>query len=92
MGTLTIRRLDDETKTRLRLAAALKGVSMEEEARTLIAAAFSDKAKRKTSNLTATQIMDMARALPDENPVDDRFRTMTQKEISDVLNGEFEGL
>ena len=33
MGSLTIRRLDDETKARLRLSAAAKGISMEEEAR-----------------------------------------------------------
>ncbi len=33
MGVLTIRKLDDDTKTRLRLAAAAKGISMEEEAR-----------------------------------------------------------
>ncbi len=33
MGSLTIRKLDDDTKTRLRLSAAAKGISMEEEAR-----------------------------------------------------------
>lgn len=33
MGSLTIRNLDDGTKTRLRLSAAAKGISMEEEAR-----------------------------------------------------------
>lgn len=33
MGTLTIRNLDDTVKAKLRLAAAARGVSMEEEAR-----------------------------------------------------------
>jgi antitoxin FitA len=33
MGSLTIRKLDDDIKTRLRLSAAAKGISMEEEAR-----------------------------------------------------------
>lgn len=39
MATLTIRRLDDEVKRRLRVRAAAKGRSMEEEARSIIAAA-----------------------------------------------------
>lgn len=33
MGSLTIRKLDDDTKNKLRLSAAAKGISMEEEAR-----------------------------------------------------------
>ncbi len=33
MGSLTIRKLDDDTKSKLRLSAAAKGISMEEEAR-----------------------------------------------------------
>jgi antitoxin FitA len=33
MGSLTIRKLDDDIKTKLRLSAAAKGISMEEEAR-----------------------------------------------------------
>jgi len=36
MATLTIRRLSDATKTRLRVRAAEKGRSMEEEARRVI--------------------------------------------------------
>ena len=91
MGTLTIRKLDDNTKTRLRLSAARKGVSMEEEARNLIAAAVSLDAG-KPSGLSAAQIMAMARALPEEEPIDIRFKTMTSKELSDVLSGEFDGL
>ncbi len=39
MATLTIRNLDEDTKTRLRIRAARHGHSMEEEARTLLAAA-----------------------------------------------------
>jgi antitoxin FitA len=33
VGSLTIRKLDDDIKTKLRLSAATKGISMEEEAR-----------------------------------------------------------
>lgn len=36
MGTLTIRNLDDTVKQRLRERAAARGVSMEEEARTIL--------------------------------------------------------
>ncbi len=39
MATLTIRNLDEDTKARLRVRAARHGRSMEEEARTLLAAA-----------------------------------------------------
>ncbi len=36
MASLTIRQLDDDTKTRLRLRAAQNGRSMEDEARTIL--------------------------------------------------------
>ena len=36
MASITIRKLDDEVKTRLRLRAAANGRSMEEEARTIL--------------------------------------------------------
>jgi plasmid stability protein len=39
--TLTIRKLDEKTKTRLRLRAAAHGTSMEEEARTILRAALA---------------------------------------------------
>ena len=37
MGSITIRNLDDEVKTRLRVRAASNGRSMEEEARRILA-------------------------------------------------------
>ncbi len=40
MASITIRRLDDETKARLRVRAARHGRSMEEEARNLLRAAL----------------------------------------------------
>ncbi len=39
MASITIRKLDDEVKTRLRLRAAANGRSMEEEARTILRSA-----------------------------------------------------
>jgi len=40
MATLTIRQLDEKTKTRLRIRAAHHGRSMEEEAREILRAAL----------------------------------------------------
>lgn len=42
MGTLTIRNLDDPLKTRLRLRAAARNRSMEEEARQILRAALQE--------------------------------------------------
>lgn len=44
MGTLTIRNLDDPLKTRLRLRAAARNRSMEEEARQILRAALQEAA------------------------------------------------
>ena len=50
MATITIRRLDEPTKTRLRIRAAGHGRSMEEEAREILKVALTtDEASR--SNL-----------------------------------------
>jgi antitoxin FitA len=46
MATLTIRNLDEDTKTRLRIRAAKNGRSMEEEARTLLATAVRSRPGR----------------------------------------------
>jgi antitoxin FitA len=43
MASITIRNLDERTKTRLRLRAARHGHSMEQEARTLLRAALGDE-------------------------------------------------
>jgi antitoxin FitA len=44
MASITIRRLDERTKVRLRVRAAQNGRSMEEEARTLLKAALTEDA------------------------------------------------
>ena len=41
MASLSIRRIDDRTVNRLRMRAARRGVSMEEEARSILRAAVS---------------------------------------------------
>ncbi len=47
MATLTIRRLDDAVKARLRVRAAQHGRSMEEEARLVLSAALAEEPKRQ---------------------------------------------
>lgn len=47
MSTLTIRNLDDGIKNRLRVAAALHGRSMEEEARVILRQALAENGKQK---------------------------------------------
>lgn len=50
MGSITIRKLDDRVKRKLKLRAAQHGRSMEEEARTILSTALSEAAD-KTPNL-----------------------------------------
>lgn len=47
MATLTIRRLDQKTKTRLRVRAANRGRSMEEEAREILRSALTTSSPNK---------------------------------------------
>jgi plasmid stability protein len=49
MATMTIRNIDDELKTKLRVQAARHGRSMEEEARHILRAALSTKAETGAS-------------------------------------------
>lgn len=44
MATVTVRQLDEETKTRLRIRAAQNGHSMEQEARNILQAALAPPA------------------------------------------------
>ena len=48
MATMTIRNLDDDLKTRLRVRAARHGRSMEEEARNILRAALNTQAEANT--------------------------------------------
>ena len=53
MASITIRNLDDDVKTRLRVRAADKGRSMEEEARLIL----RDAVGRKPSSRTLTSVI-----------------------------------
>jgi plasmid stability protein len=52
MASITIRNLDDDVKTRLRIRAAGNGRSMEEEARLILRDAVGPKTR--TANLAST--------------------------------------
>jgi antitoxin FitA len=91
VGSLTIRKLDDDIKTKLRLSAAAKGISMEEEARSLIAAAVQP-ALLAAFTISAAEIIRRAKALPDEDTQELRSKTMSQKELSDVMWEESDGV
>jgi plasmid stability protein len=49
MATMTIRNLEDDVKTRLRVRAAQHGHSMEEEARSILRAALTSNPKPTTT-------------------------------------------
>ena len=53
MGVLTIRKLDEKTKTRLRVRAARHGRSMEEEAREILRSALNACAETQGNLATA---------------------------------------
>jgi plasmid stability protein len=53
MATLTIRQLDQKTKTRLRVRAAHHGRSMEEEAREILRSALTTPSRTKENLATA---------------------------------------
>ena len=56
MATLTIRNLDDELKSRLRIRAARHDHSMEEEARSILRSALSDSEADEESTGIGTRI------------------------------------
>jgi plasmid stability protein len=74
MASITIRRLDDAVKARLRIRAARHGRSMEEEARYVLSAALAEEPKL-SSNLAESIRRDFAPlggvelALPPREPV-----------------------
>ncbi|CAH2395596.1 FitA-like ribbon-helix-helix domain-containing protein [Mesorhizobium ventifaucium] len=63
MGTLTIRNLDDEVKQKLRERAARHGVSMEQEARSLLLKDVAAAKERDGDVVTAEEILEFGRRL-----------------------------
>lgn len=77
MGTLTIRNLDEDLKQRLREQAARHGVSMEQEARTLLLKDVAAVNKHDDDVVTAEEILGFGRRL--------RKVDFDQKKLTDEL-------
>ena len=74
MATLTLRKLDERLKGRLRVRAAMRGRSMEEEARQILRAAL-DEAEPASDNLAErirrrfSKLGDVQLVIPAREPV-----------------------
>ncbi len=63
MGTLTIRNLDENLKQKLREQAGSRGVSMEQQARSLLARNVVRPREKSKHPLTVEEILDFGRRL-----------------------------
>ncbi|WP_378945304.1 hypothetical protein [Mesorhizobium sp. ANAO-SY3R2] len=90
MATLTIRNVPDHVKQALRVKAAQSGNSLEEALRQLL----SDEVEQHmpASRISADEILRRAAELEADEPTDSRYKFFSQKELSDAISGEFEGL
>jgi plasmid stability protein len=91
MATLTIRNVPDDVKQILRVKAAQDGRSLEDALRRLVAEEAAGSS-RHASNIDANEIMRRAAELEADAPKDSRFKYYSQKELSDVLCGEYDDL
>ncbi|CAN7457939.1 FitA-like ribbon-helix-helix domain-containing protein [Aminobacter sp. LjRoot7] len=91
MATLTIRNVPEEVKQALRVKAAQDGNSLEEALRQIL----SDQVVTQdvpASRISAEEIMRRAAELEADEPTDSRYKYYSQKELSDALSGEYEGI
>lgn len=82
MASITIRNLDDDLKARLRIRAAERDRSMEEEVREILRAALGEPPRkllglgetihRRFANLGGIELPDISRDVPREPPRFDR--------------------
>jgi plasmid stability protein len=91
MATLTIRNVPDGIKQALRVKAAQKGRSLEEDLRQILADEVADPTI-PTSRIDAEEIMRRATELETDEPADSRYKYFTQKELSDAICGEYDDL
>jgi len=91
MATVTIRNVPDEVKHVLRVKAAENGRSLEDALRRLLAQE-ADASGAEASNIGVDEIMRRAAELEADEPTDARFKHFTEKELSDLLCGEFDDL
>ncbi|WP_075995312.1 FitA-like ribbon-helix-helix domain-containing protein [Salaquimonas pukyongi] len=88
MATLTIRNLPDEVRQALRERAARNGVSMEQEVRRILAESMQKTAVKHMQFKAAEDILQMARGLRDEAPLDPMYKELSHKELTDTLWNE----
>ena len=91
MATLTIRNVPEDVKQALRVKAAESGRSLEEALRQLLSEQASGLSQ-PASRIDADEIMRRAAELEADEPADSRFKYFTQKELSDAICGEYDGL
>ncbi len=91
MATLTIRNVPEDVKQALRVKAAQNGNSLEETLRRLLSDVVADQ-HAPASRISAEEIMRRAVELEADEPTDSRYKYYSQKELSDALSGEYEGI
>jgi plasmid stability protein len=91
MATLTIRNIPDGIKHALRVKAAQKGRSLEEDLRRILADEVADPTI-PASRISAEEIMRRAADLEADEPADSRYKYFTEKELSDAICGEYDDL
>ncbi|GAA4127002.1 hypothetical protein ACFFTN_02975 [Aminobacter aganoensis] len=91
MATLTIRNVPEDVKQALRVKAAQNGNSLEEALRQILADEVAAP-HAAASRINAEEIMRRAAELESDEPTDSRYKYYSQKELSDAISGEYEGL
>jgi plasmid stability protein len=84
MASITIRNLDDSVKQALRIRAAIKGVSMEEEARAVLTTEFAPQLP--TRKHTAEEVQAWLDAMPKPAPANPKIAALDQKTLSDMIS------
>ncbi len=90
MATLTIRNLPDKVRERLRIRAAKRGVSMEAEARAILADAVGTPARKRAGSVSELQDWISAtrkKVRTDKNDSNALIRDRRREAILDVIKG-----
>jgi antitoxin FitA len=94
MASLTIRNLDERVKQNLRMRAAARGISMEEEARQALTAIpemiqntqnEATKSETVRKRMTVAELMAWIDSLPKGKPTDPRYETLDHKTLTDLI-------
>lgn len=91
MATFTIRNVSEDVKQAWRVKAAESGRSVEEALRQFVSEEVKND-NRPASHVDAAEIMRRADDLASDEPRDARYKYFTQKELSDLICGEYDDL